>query len=328
MQNGSRLIKIAAGWLLGLMLAVAAAVFTISLVNTNYFGPQQSVRDYMQALRDGDGAKALGLLRAPVPSANPAMLDGDGLKAAAAKLGDTHVGNPENLDGGRVKVAVSYTIDGASQSTDFTLEPAGKEWLFFNTWSFVPAALPTIDVSVVNENQASVNGVQVNMPSGKNSFAVLYPGQYKADFQSKYFQAPAVSTTVTAPETKPTAVALATGPSPALLAEVDAKIHQYLDNCAKQQVLLPTGCPFSNRTDNRVLGPIKWSIASYPKSSISAYGGKWVMAPLTVKAQVEYQEQQLFSGKVADVKDAQDFGFTAKLDVTDSSITVTPVVDY
>jgi len=321
-------MKIAAGWLLGLALAVAAAVVTISLVNANYFGPQQSVRNYLQALRDGDGAKALGLLQATVPSSNAAMLDGDGLKAAAAKISDPHVGNPETLDGGRVKVTLSYSIDGAAQSTDFTLEPAGKTWLFFNTWNFVPSTLPTINVSVVNESQASVNGVEVNMPSGRNSFAVLYPGQYKAEYQSKYFQAPAATTTVTGPGAKPGTVALATGPSPALVSQVDSRIHQYLDGCAKQQVLLPAGCPFSNRTDNRVVGPIKWSIVDYPKIGISAYGGQWVVAPLTVKAQVEYQEQQLFTGTVADVKEAQDFGFTAKLDVTDSSITVTPVVDY
>jgi len=77
-----------------------------------------------------------------------------------------------------------------------------------------------------------------------------------------------------------------------------------------------------------VVSPIKWSIVSYPKVGISAYGGQWVVAPMTVKAQVEYQEQQLFSGQVAGVKDAQDFGFTANLDVTDTKITVTPVVDY
>lgn len=328
MKNGSGLKKIAAGWLLALILAVAAAVITISLVSANSYGPQQPIRDYLQALQDGDGAKALGLLRANVPAANPALLDGDGLKAAAAQLSDVHIGNPEAQDGGRVKVNVSYTLAGAAQSTDFTLEQTGKQWLFFSTWAFVPAPLPTLDVSVVNEDQASVNGVPVNMPAGRNRFAVFYPGQYKASYQSKYFQAPEVTTTVSAAGTQPAPVSLATGPSPALVKEVGAKIHQYLDSCAKQQVLLPAGCPFSDRTDNRVVGPIQWSIASYPKIGISAYGGHWVMAPLTVKAQVAYREQQLFTGAVSDVKKAQDFGFTAKLDVTDSGVSVTPVVDY
>lgn len=327
-QNGSGLVKIAAGWLLGLMLAVLAAVITIQLVNTNYFGPQQRVREYLQALHDGNGAKALGLLQATVPDANAAVLDGEGLKAAAAGTTNVHVGNPQSQDDGRVKITVDYAIDNVALSTDFLLEPAANRWLFFSTWAFVPSTLPTLDVSVVNETQAAVNGVQVNMPQGRNSFAVLYPGRYKADFRSQYFQAPEVTSTVTSPYRKPVDVALATAPTPALLAQVSGKIHQFLDSCAKQHVLLPAACPFSNRTDNRVLGPINWNVVSYPKINISAYGGKWVLAPLTVKAQVDYKEQQLYSGVVSEVKTAQDFGFTAKLKVSPEGITVTPVVDY
>ncbi len=310
------------------MLAVAAAIITITMVNVSYFGPQQPVRDYIQALRDGDGAKALGLLKATVPAGNPAVLDGSGLKSAAAGIDDLHVGDPQELPGGRVSVPATYKINGAAHSTDFLLEPAGNQWLFFGTWTFVPAPLPTIDVSVVNEATASLNGVRVNMPSGRNTFSVLYPGRYEASFQSELFQAPAVTTAVTSAAVKPAAVALSTVPSPKLMADVNSQLHQYLDGCAKQQVLLPADCPFSNHSDNRIVSPVVWSIVNYPKVGISAYGGAWVIAPLTVNAQVSYQEQQLYTGAMAQVKMAQNFGFTAKLDTTGNKVSVTPVVDY
>ncbi|MCZ2403128.1 hypothetical protein IV498_08015 [Paenarthrobacter sp. Z7-10] len=328
MHNRSGLVKIAAGWLLGLLLAASAAVITIQLVNTNYFGPQQRVQEYLQALHDGDGAKALGLLQATVPDANAAVLDGEGLKAAAAGTSNVHLGNPASQPDGRVKIDVDYTIDGTALSTNFLLEPTGTRWLFFTSWDLVPTTLPTLDVSVVNETQAALNGVQVNMPSGRNSFAVFYPGRYTAEFQSQYFRAPAVTSTVSSANGKPAAVALDTEPTSALLTQVNSKVHQYLDGCAKQEVLLPAACPFSNRTDNRVLGPINWSVVSYPKINISAYGGKWVLAPLTVTAQVDYKEQQLYSGAISEVKTAQDFGFTAKLKVSETGISVTPVVEY
>ena len=41
-----------------------------------------------------------------------------------------------------------------------------------------------------------------------------------------------------------------------------------LDECATQQVLMPTGCPFGKPLANRVEGDPQWSIAVYPKVDI------------------------------------------------------------
>lgn len=310
------------------MLAIAAAIVTIVVVNTSYFGPQKTVQDYLQALRDGDGAKALGLLHATVPSANAAVLDGSGLKASQTDVKDVSVGKPENLPGNKAQVTVSYSIDGTKLSTDFQLAKGPKHWLFFDSWTFVPTTLPTLDVSVINASQASLNGVDVNMPSGRNSFAVFFPGKYAAEYHSDLFAAPVVARNVTGASAAIPSVALTTGPTPKLLAQVGSTIHSYLDACAKQQVLMPADCPLSASTDNRVVSAVKWSIVNYPEVSISAYGGRWVMAPLTAKAQVQFQEQNLYTGEISTVKTAEDFGFSAKLSVTDTAVTVTPVVNY
>ncbi len=52
------LVRIAAGWLMGLMLAVAGAVLAINLVNDSIASPQQPVREYLDALQKGEGEKA------------------------------------------------------------------------------------------------------------------------------------------------------------------------------------------------------------------------------------------------------------------------------
>ena len=49
------LVRIAAGWLLGLMLAIAGAVVAINVVNNTVASPQQPVREYLDALKSGDG---------------------------------------------------------------------------------------------------------------------------------------------------------------------------------------------------------------------------------------------------------------------------------
>ncbi|MFI5084623.1 MAG: hypothetical protein ACHP7K_01700 [Actinomycetales bacterium] len=311
-----------------MLLAVAAAVVTIQLVNTTYFSAQQPVRDYLQAMRDGNGPKALGLLRADLPAASPALLDGNALKGATKDLKDVTIGDPQPLADGKERVGIDYQLAGTAGHTDFTLEPAGREWLFFGTWRFVPSALPTVDVSVVNQTQARINGVPVAMPGGRNSFSMLFPGRYTSTYNSQYFQAPGVDVTVTGPQSRPAAVALATAPTQELLSQVDNRIHAYLDGCAKAQVLLPAGCPLSASSDNRVVGPVQWSILTYPKVAISAYGGHWVMAPMSVKAQVSFKEELLSNGNVHNVRTAADFAFTARLGIGNDVVTVTPEVQY
>ena len=53
------LVKLAAGWLLGLMLAVAGAIVSVNLVNNSVASPQQPVREYLDALQKGEGERAL-----------------------------------------------------------------------------------------------------------------------------------------------------------------------------------------------------------------------------------------------------------------------------
>ena len=126
------LVRIAAGWLLGLMLAVAASIVGVNVVNNTVASPQQPVREYLDALQEGDGGKALGLLRATVPPGNAAMLDGTALKTAASRLANVTIGEPEERSGNQVMVPVQYTIDGSRLRTEFLLEQTGTEWLFFN----------------------------------------------------------------------------------------------------------------------------------------------------------------------------------------------------
>ncbi|MEO6530740.1 MAG: hypothetical protein ABI563_05110 [Specibacter sp.] len=323
-KDGTKLIKIAAAWLLLLMLAVAASIVTISIVNSREFGPEKTVANYLDALKAGDGAKALGLLQAKVPSADAAALDGEALEKSQDALKNVSIGEAVTSSDNQKIVTVNYTMGNAPFRTDFTLTQGPKHWLFFDSWTMLPGTLPTINASVVNANQASINGAAANMPDGKNSFAVFYPGSYELEYRSELFAAAPVTRQVIGPGQPIPAVGLSTGPTSDLLAQVDGTIRKYLDACAKQAVLMPTGCPLNAATNNRVVSAVKWSILEYPAITISPYGGQWIMAPLSVKAQVEYTEQDLFSGLVAPVKSADDFAFNAKLSITGTTVVVTP----
>lgn len=326
------LVRTAAGWLLGLMLAVAAAVVAINLVNNTVASPQQPVREYLDALQEGDGGKALGLLRATVPPSNAAMLDGTGLQTAASRLTNVEIGDPEERPGDQVMVPMEYTIDGSRLSTQFLLEKTGTEWIFFNTWAFVPTRLPTLDITVVNGSQANVNGVPVNMPNGRNSFAVFYPGEYEAALDGQYFSAPATRATVTARDAPVAPLNLLTQATGKLKEDVAGKVKEFLDTCAaeaqKEQRLQPD-CPFYYASNNRVQdGSIKWTVTEYPNVSIEPFDGRWVVAPLDGKAKVQALQQNLFTGVWYPLEEEVDFSFTTRLDVSGDTVKVTPMLTF
>jgi hypothetical protein len=326
------LVRIAAGWLLGLMLAIAAAVVAVNLVNSSVAGPEQPVREYLDALQKGEGEKALGLLRASVPQSNAAMLDGTALQTAVSRVTNVKFGATEERPGNQATVPMEYTIDGSRLSTEFLLEKTGTEWLFFNKWAFVPAALPVLDVTVVNSNEATLNGVPVNMPNGRNSFAVFYPGEYEASLNGEYFSAPATRATLSSRDVPTAPLSLLTEATTGLKDAVGAKVKEFLDSCAaeadKQQRLQPD-CPFYHATNNRVIdGTIDWSITEYPAISVEPFGGRWVVAPLDGKARIKARQVDLFTGAVSDLNVIHDFSFTTRLDVDDESVRVTPLLTY
>ncbi|MHC6228849.1 hypothetical protein ACX5I6_03580 [Arthrobacter sp. MMS24-T111] len=326
------LVRIAAGWLLGLMLAIAGAVVAINIVNNTVASPQQPVREYLDALRSGDGGRALGILRATVPPGNAAMLDGSGLQTAASRLSNVDVGDPEERPGNQVMVPLEYTIDGSRLRTEFLLQKTGTEWLFFNTWAFVPSRLPTVDMTVVNGNEATVNGVPVNMPGGRNSFAVFYPGEYEASLNGQYFSAPATRATVTSKDSPVAPLNLLTQATDKLKNDVAAKVREFLDGCAaeavKEQKLQPD-CPFYYASNNRVQdGSIKWTVTEYPGVSVEPFDGRWVVAPLDGKAKVEALQQNAFTGAWYPLDAEVDFSFTTRLDVAGDTVKVIPMLSF
>ncbi len=327
-KNGTQLIKIAAVWLLIFLLGVAASIVTIAVVNTKDFGPEKTVARYLDALKAGDGGTARGLLNAKIPGANAAALDGKALAQSQKDVKELSIAPSVPTDENTERVTVSYTVTDVPLSTDFVLQKGPKHWLFFDSWEMVPVTLPVINASVVNAHQSSINGVEANMPDGKNSFAVFYPGNYELEYRSPLFAAPPVTRTVTGSTEAVSPVSLATGPTSDLLAQVDGTIRKYLDACAKQAVLMPTGCPLNAATNNRVLSSVAWSIVEYPAITITPFGGQWIMAPLKFKAQVAFKEQDLFTGQVSPVKQTSDFSFTTKLTITANNVLVTPVLDF
>ncbi|WP_026529339.1 DUF4878 domain-containing protein [Haematomicrobium sanguinis] len=328
-MQSSALIKVVAAWLLALMVLIAGFVLTVVVLNSNVFAPEQQVKDYIKALQEGDGARALGLLNANVPQGDAAMLSGAGLIEATKGISNITVSDAQPAGPDRSKVEVSYEVDGKQKTTEFALEKSGTQWGFFNTWRFVETTLPTVDVRVVNENDVVVNGVRMNAPEGVTHFPVFYPAVYTAEFSSKFFEGEPRNVAVTSRQDSKLSINITPAPTQALTDAVSQKINAYLDECATQQVLAPSNCPFQASVERIKNGaPIKWTIDTYPTVTIEPANGGWAIKPLSGTARLTTMSIDLFTGAEVPVDQEVPFGFDATMNITDTEVSVTPVINF
>ena len=309
------------------MLTVGAAAIVIHFVNAKIYGPEHQVTSYLDALREGDGERALGLLAAKVPDANAVLLDDDALRASTADLEVLEVGEPRKAGDDRADIQVRYTLGGEETQTTFRLTRTHKQWLFFDQWSFIPSSLPTFTVSAATQKEATINGVRVALPQETTTFAAFYPARVEASYTSEFLAAPAESGILAAPADTVSLV-LATEATEALTNAVDAQVRDFLAECTSaRDRLAPPGCPFYHFTDNQVQPPIVWEITEYPKVNIKAVSGNWVLAPLNGTARLTATQTDLFSGVKSPLEVEKDFSFAAQLTLGAGEVTVTPLVD-
>lgn len=325
MEHTDRVVKAVGAWFFLILLAFAAAAVTIALVNKYQYGPETDVKDYFDALRAGDGAKALGLLNADVPDSNAALLDGDPLENAAEKLEDVEISTVSS-SGDSAVVRADYTLDGQAHSSEFTLHPAQTQWGFFTVWAFDRTTLPIMHVSMPGSTAVDINGESVALTDSARDFAVFYPGIYTGSYTSPMVTADPERTVVTGPD-KDTSLQLEASASEQLSDEVDAQIREYVDRCAEQDSLYPAGCPFSYEFSGRVQGEVDWSITDYPEPEVRLSGPhkkSWSLEQSSGTAKISFTSVDLFDGSTSKVTEDVPFTFTADLDVTGDEATVTP----
>lgn len=312
-------------WLILLVLAMAAAWITVSLVNKYMYGPETDVRAYFENIREGNGGRALGLLNAEAaPEADAVLLDGEPLARATETLEDLEVATvSRNSD--EAVVRADFTLDGQSHSSEYRLVPVDTQWGFFTVWGFEESDLPAVSVSLPGADSADLNGASAALPDSEQDFAAFPPGVYSASYASRWVDTEPASV-VLADEAQKESIELKATPSEALETEVSEQIAADLANCTEQSTLYPTDCPFSYEFDGRVEGDVTWSIAKQPDPAITigADGAKdWAMASAPGTAEVSFTSVDLFDGSTEKVTESVPFTYDGDLDVTDEDVKVT-----
>ncbi|MBH0052831.1 hypothetical protein I6E74_01450 [Salinibacterium sp. SWN139] len=326
-------------WSIVFGLIVVAFVTTVLIVNATLFSASGFVRSYLGALARHDMASALQIADITLPEEHGAASDDgsgatpiDTTGAGSMLLAGAHdllrpsalstieeiavVSQEKNADGSET-VTFVFELDGQTSHSTFTVERDGSRFGVFADWKFVTAPLTIVRLTVTNAQEFTANGSEFVTPAQDTPapFVVLTPSSFEISHDSTYLTASPITVSATEPGDTVRA-SLDVVANQTMIAQVQREVNDYLDECATQVVLLPTGCPFGQPMANRIVTTPEWSIASYPEVSLvpGSETGTWLMPETDAAAHLNVDVRSIFDGSVSTFD--KDVDFTASYLVT------------
>ncbi|WP_157157646.1 MULTISPECIES: hypothetical protein [unclassified Diaminobutyricimonas] len=275
---------------------VVAFTGTVIALNSTLFSAGGFVRVYLDSLARQDVEGAMELPGVTVPDAAATdLLTAD----AMAGLNNIELISDTPLEDGRHAVTYGYTIARTESQTTFVVEPAGTVFGLFGAWRFAETPVTTLNVAVLHDTRYSANGVDV-VADPEHPAAVLTPGLYVLDHATELLEADAVPLMVSTPN-QPAGATVVTRATGEFVAQVQEELNGYLDDCATQRVLMPSGCPFGQQISGRLESEPQWSIVAYPAVTIvpGPAVGSWQVPKTDATAHLTVDVRRLFDGTLS-----------------------------
>lgn len=240
---------------LGVVFAMGMSTL---LVRFAFFGPEDIVHSYFDALADRDADAAWSMLdhrgsRGALLAQR--ALESDGYHPPAEVEVDG-----VSRDGDRAVVTVAFEVDGVAQRLGITLaEGSGllRRWQIDNGLFSVELA------DRATFGGLSLAGVEV----GESGRIVAFPGGYEVTAADHPLFTLDSSTAIAGGEPVAVSLSVHAGGERA----IEEQVRSYLDGCVSQSTLVPDGCPFESSTafydydsDYR---DITWTMIEYPELS-------------------------------------------------------------
>ena len=325
----------------GILLLVAAACAVGSL-NRDVFSAKGFVSSYLHSLERHDAISALSMPGViPKPADLPVGMSLALLRSSAlGNISDIRiVDEAAQPDGTRI-VSASYTINSQPAQGMFRVIHTDNSFLFFENWAFATPPLGTITVNVMHDTVFSVGtsgliDVRTTHPAlvdvdtkedttteaaarpssfgATGVFLAFAPGSYTFGHTSRLLTAKNATVTVSGPRSAADAT-IDVQANAAFTADVQDEVNAFLDECVKQVVLQPTGCPFGYQTGNRLVGEPTWSVLSYPVVQVVPGETGWVVRNAVAQVELRGELQSLFDGSITPLDDTIDAIFN--LDIT------------
>ena len=321
----------------GVLLLGGVAAGVVFLYQQLY-SPKAFVERYLSLLSDGQAADALAM---PGVSVNSAELESSGLpltasdallrEAALGSLADIRTVEETGV-GDATQVRVTYTAGGHPGSSTFLVESNG--WIgVAPAWRFARSPLSVLDVTVHGSMQFEVNGFEIDKrqvspdrmdaaPLDPVQLLVFSPGAYRVSVDTAIATTPGVDVLADKPLAN-VPVQLQAEPTEEFVAVVQQRVDEFLAQCATQQVLQPTACPFGFVVTDRIEGDPEWSIAKNPVITVAPDGANWTIPPTPASAHIDVDIVSLFDGTVSHVSEDVEFMLSGTITVQpDGSVSI------
>lgn len=259
-------------WTIVFALLVAGFGATVVALNGSLYSAGGFVGSYLGALQRQDLDEVLATPGVEVPASARADLLAEGALGGfdgVRLISDIAAGDQHT-------VRYAYTVDGTEQISQFAVERVGTRLGLFATWRFAQSPIATLSVTVDHDARFTANGVEATT----GDYAALVPTRFTLGHDTEWLAA--LDTTVAVTDVASTVAALVeVAPTEGFAPAATAAIAAYLDDCATQTVLKPTGCPFGTTVANRVSGTPAWSIVDYPTAQLTTTDvpGTWQTEP-------------------------------------------------
>jgi len=297
-------------WTLVFALLAAGFGAAVLALNNDLYSAHGFVRSYLEALQRHDSDDALSF---------------DGVEGAGPLVTDSTVGGFDGIrlvsdveTDGTHTVRYAYTVDKTEQISQFEVERTGTRLGLFATWRFAVSPVATLAVSVDHDSRYAINGTD----AVAGTQTMLVPSAVTLTHSTKYLEALPVSVAVTEVGSTVEA-AVAVTPTEAFAPAAADAITLFLDDCATQAVLKPTGCPFGTDVANRVDSDPVWSMVEYPAVALKPVGLAWQTEDNAI-AHITVTVKSLFDGTLSTLD--KDVPFSGVYTITigvDDSLTVT-----
>jgi hypothetical protein len=310
-------IGIAAG---ALVVVGVVGWVSVSVINSKYYGPEDQVAAYLDAVVDGDLDEVNDLAPTDADQADDSLLTSKIYRAAESRITGYKVGDIRE-DGDTVTAEVRLEGLGKSVDAQLTMEKSGHTAVLFDKWRVADGGL--------------AKAVSVSLPEGAGDLTVnhvavdrieddvwLLPGDYVFDAfaGNRWLESSGEPVTVSAGEDYQYAEVPGAVASDAFREEVQRQIDAYLATCIASTELQPANCPNSAYGGSDVR-KVKWTLDQAPTPDFDSFDG-------TFPADLSYGE----SGRATVTYEADEsYGFgppdwkpqTEESDLYLSSVTVT-----
>lgn len=309
-------------------VTLGAFGITVLALNSTVFSSSGFVLSYLDALGRRDAVGALEI-------AGTVHLDEDDEDASRQLLGASAISIPQNVtvltdvetETGSHRITVGFEIDGDPTQSTYEVERTGSILGVFSQWSFVTAPVSIMHVTVLGDSRFTANGIKLVSPTPNEPapYLVFTPSRFELDHVSTFLEASEVTVTANEPGASiPTAVDIKANTT--FVEAVQVEVNRALDECATQQVLQPTGCPFGQAIRNRIVTTPAWSIAAYPAVTIEQGTNlQWKMPSTEGAAHLVVDVRSIFDGSVSTFDEDVPFqvGFTITI-LSDTEIVISP----